>query len=92
MNLRFPKLLVFEKQTMTNCQLRNPGRDISFPIFTRIEVETNRIGKEIKTIISRLNDLSSFLTNIEQNRNQNQSAEGAGGLGIIRSNKVGKTE
>ena len=47
----------------------NPGRDISFPIFTRKEVETKRIGKESKTIISRLNDLSSFLSNIEQNRN-----------------------
>ena len=30
--------------------LRNPGRDSSFPIFTRKEVETKRIGKEIKTI------------------------------------------
>ena len=48
---------------------RNPGGDISFPIFTRKEVETKRIGIEIKTIISRLNDLSSFLSNIEQNRN-----------------------
>ena len=27
------------------------------------------IRKEIKAIISRLNDLSSFLSNIEQNRN-----------------------
>ena len=36
--------------------VRNPGRDISFPIFTRKEVETKRTGKEIKTIISRLND------------------------------------
>ena len=50
--------------------VRNPGRDISFPIFTRKEVETKRIGKEIKTIISRSeNDLSSFLSNMEQNRN-----------------------
>ena len=51
--------------------IRNPRRDISFPIliFTRKEVETKRIGKEIKTIISRLNDLSSFTSNIEQNRN-----------------------
>ena len=46
-----------------------PGRDISFPIFTRKEVERNRTGNKIKTIISRLNDLSSFLSNIEQNRN-----------------------
>ena len=50
-------------------KVRNPGRDISFPMFTRKEVETKRIGKDIKTIISRLNDLSSFLSNIEQNRN-----------------------
>ena len=28
----------------------NPGRDISFPIFTSKEVETKRIGKDIKTI------------------------------------------
>ena len=49
--------------------VRNPGRDISFAIFTRKIVETKRIGKEVKTIISRLNDLSSFLSNIEQNRN-----------------------
>ena len=47
----------------------NPRRDISFPIFTRKEVETKRNGKEIKTIISCLKDLSSFLSNIEQNRN-----------------------
>ena len=39
------------------CFLWNPGRDISFPIFTRKEIETKRITKEIKTIISRLNDL-----------------------------------
>ena len=33
--------------------LRNPGRDIYFPIFTRKEIKTKRIRKEIKTIISR---------------------------------------
>ena len=33
--------------------IRNPGRDISFPIFTRKEIETKRLGKETKTI-SRL--------------------------------------
>ena len=47
----------------------NLGRDISFPIFTRKEVETKRIGKEIKTIISRVNDLLSILLNVEQSRN-----------------------
>ena len=59
----------FEGKAEGHFFLRNPGRDISFPIFTRKEVETKRIGKEIKTIISRINDLSSFLSNIEQNRN-----------------------
>ena len=44
--------------------IRNPGRDISFPIFTRKEIETKRIRKEIKTIISRLNHFLSFLSNI----------------------------
>ena len=29
---------------------------------------------------------------VKQAGHQNQSAEGAGGLGIIRSNKVGETE
>ena len=60
--------------------LRNPGRDISFPIFTRKEIETKRIRKEIKTIISRLNHFLSFLSNIVEkklkqeywNRNQNK--------------------
>ena len=42
----------------------DPGRDISFPIFTRKEIETKRINKEIKAIISRLNHVLSFLSNI----------------------------
>ena len=41
--------------------LRNPGRDISFPFYTRKEIETKRIRKEIKTIISRLNHFLSFI-------------------------------
>ena len=40
--------------------LGNPGRDISFPILTRKEIETKIIRKEIKTIISRLNHFLSF--------------------------------
>ena len=44
--------------------LRNPGRDISFPIFTRKQIETKIIRKEIKTIISSLNHFLSFLSNI----------------------------
>ena len=43
--------------------LRNRGRDIFFPIFTRKDIKTKRIGEEIKTIISRLNDLSSSFSN-----------------------------
>ena len=46
-----------------------PRKGHFFPIFTRKEIVTKRIRKEIKTIVSRLNDLSSFLSNIEQNRN-----------------------
>ena len=38
----------------------------------KMKKKKKRIGKEIKTITSRLNDLSSFLSNIEQNRNQNK--------------------
>ena len=34
--------------------------DISFPIFTRKEIETKRIRKEIKTIISRITSYLSF--------------------------------
>ena len=48
-------------------RVRNPGRDISFPIFTRKEIETKRVRKEIKTIISRLNHFLSFLSNIVEN-------------------------
>ena len=54
-----------KKKKVFRTHIRNTGRDISFPIFTRKEVETKKIGKEIKTIISRLNDLSSYLSNIE---------------------------
>ena len=34
------------------CLMRNPGRDIYFPIFIRKAIETKRIRKEIKTIKS----------------------------------------
>ena len=54
-------------------EIRNPGGDISFPIFTRKEIETKRIRKEIKTIISRLNHFLSFLSNIQQKRNWNKN-------------------
>ena len=49
-------------------RVRNPGRDISFPIFTRKEIETKRIRKEIKTVISLLNHFLSFLSNIVEKK------------------------
>ena len=36
----------------------DPGRDSSFPIFTRKEIETRRIRKEIKTIRDPGRDIS----------------------------------
>ena len=47
--------LNFNEKKIFFADVRNPGRDISFPIFTRKEIETKSIRKEIKTIISRLN-------------------------------------
>ena len=37
--------------------LRNPGRDISFPIFIRKEIETRKLERKSKQNISRLIDL-----------------------------------
>ena len=37
--------------------LRNPGRDISFPIFIRKEIETRKLERKSKQKISRLIDL-----------------------------------
>ena len=37
--------------------LRNPGRDISFPIFIRKELETRKLERKSKQNISRLIDL-----------------------------------
>ena len=57
-----PRMLFFQ---LINIKLLwNPGRGISFPIFTRKEIETKRIRKEIKTIISRLHHFLSFLSNL----------------------------
>ena len=44
--------------------LRNPGRDISFPIFMRKEIETRKLERKSKQQISRLNDLSYRLNDI----------------------------
>ena len=56
--------------------MRNPGRDMSFPIFIRKEIETKRIRKEIKTIISRLNHFLSFLSNIIEKKLKQESWKG----------------
>ena len=44
--------------------LRNPGRDISFPIFIRKEIETRKLERESKQKISRLIDLLYRLNDI----------------------------
>ena len=45
-------------------QLRNPGRDISFPIFIRKEIETRKLERKSKQKISRLIDLLYSLNDI----------------------------
>ena len=37
--------------------IRNPGRDISFQIFIRKEIETRKLERKSKQQMSRLNDL-----------------------------------
>ena len=44
--------------------LRNPGRDISFPIFIRKEIETRKLEWKSKQKISRLIDLLYRLNDI----------------------------
>ena len=44
--------------------LRNPGRDISFPIFIRKEIETSKLERKSKQKISRLLDLLYHLNDI----------------------------
>ena len=51
------------KTNCTECELkrlknvRNPGRDVCFPIFIRKEIETGNLERKSKQQISRLNDL-----------------------------------
>ena len=45
-------------------KLRNPGRDISFPIFIRKEIETRKLERKSKQNISRLIDLLYRLNDI----------------------------
>ena len=44
--------------------LRNSGRDISFPVFIRKEIETRKLERKSKQKISRLIDLLCRLNNI----------------------------
>ena len=44
--------------------VRNPGRDISFPIFIRKEIETRKLERKPKQKISRLIDLIYRLNDI----------------------------
>ena len=45
-------------------RLRNPGRDISFPIFIRKENETRKLERKSKQKTSRLIDLLYRLNDI----------------------------
>ena len=56
------KYLYRIKSEVTN--LRNPGRDISFPIFIRKEIETRKLELKSKQKISRLIDLLCRLNDI----------------------------
>ena len=55
------KLLV---RVLYSHNLRNPGRDISFPIFIRKEIETRKLERKSKQKISRLIDLLYRLNDI----------------------------
>ena len=48
----------------SNALLRNPGRDISFPIFIRKEIETRKLERKSKQKTSRLIDLLYRLNDI----------------------------
>ena len=49
--------------------VRNPGRDISFPIFIRKEIETRKLERKSKQKISRLIDLLYRLNDIISSEN-----------------------
>ena len=46
--------------------MRNPGRDISLPIFIRKEIETRKLERKSKQKISRLIDLLYRLKDISR--------------------------
>ena len=55
--------LIFRENTC-KAWLRNPGRDISFPIFIRKEIETRKLERKSKQKISRLIGLLYRLNDI----------------------------
>ena len=50
-------------------ELRNPGRDISFPMFIRKEIETRKLERKSKQKISRLIDFLYRLNDIISREN-----------------------
>ena len=53
-----------EKTQTAMRKVRNPGKDISFPIFIRKEIETRRLEQKSKQKIFRLIDLFNRLNDI----------------------------
>ena len=51
-------------QNANGHHLGNPGRDMSFPIFIRKEIETRKLERKSKQKISRLIDLLYRLNDI----------------------------
>ena len=51
-------------QARNMAYVRNPGRDISFPIFIRKEIETRKLERKSKQKISGLIDLLYRLSDI----------------------------
>ena len=52
------------KRKLADSFIRNPGRDISFPIFIRQEIETRKLERKSKQKISRLIDLLYRLNDV----------------------------
>ena len=57
-------LVNFLRQICAVSRIWNPGRDISFLIFIRKEIETRKLERKSKQQISRLNDLLYRLNDI----------------------------
>ena len=71
-NIPDRKLRNFVRDRTICRNLRNPGRDISFPIFIRKEIETRKLEQKISRLIDllyRLNDIISRLNDIKWNGN-----------------------